>query len=100
VHDPEPDADAERQQPLPGRPDELPGRPLDPLRQRPLGRPNAVATFDTGTFLMAVPPSSRTRLTPRTLPTRATRQENRRSKPYQVSDNLGATAYLPIRNSP
>ena len=56
VHHAEPDADAQRQQPLPRGPDQLTQRLLNLRRQRPFTPSAGVTTCGPDTFFMAVPP--------------------------------------------
>ena len=97
VHDAEPDTDAQREQPSLAAPTSSPSASWICGGSGLSDASKAVTTFGAGTFLMAVPPvladlvgalsrSQRER----------TRREDRRSKFYEISDNL--TTEVPSRD--
>src|SRR5215211_677581 len=97
VHDTEPDADAQREQALPRRPDQLAQRLLNLRRQRALRR--LQGRDDLGRSYLLHGGSSCPRglgLRPSRSQPERTRREDRHSKFYEISDNL-APAAEPVR---
>jgi hypothetical protein len=94
VHDAQADADAESEQALPGRPNELTERLLDPRWERTLPRLQRGHDPRRGYLLHGGSSCPRgLGLRPARSQPERTRREDRRSKFYEISDNLGCSAF-------